>query len=52
MLQLVIITHDLEFIRLLQEYTDHYYEISRNNHNFSVIKRREITEIFQTNRTM
>jgi DNA repair protein RAD50 len=46
-LQMIIITHDLELIKLLQKYTPSYYEISRNEDRFSVITKREITEIFE-----
>lgn len=43
----MIISHDLEFISRLEKYTDHYYEVSRNEHKFSTITRREIHGIFK-----
>ena len=44
-LQLIIISHDMEFISLLKKHTNYYFEICRNDKNFSTIKRREIAEL-------
>lgn len=44
-LQLLIISHDLEFISLLNKHTNFYYEISRNSRNFSQIQKKEISEL-------
>ena len=45
--QLVIISHDLEFIGKLEKYTDHYYEVSRNEQKFSVIKKKALRGVSQ-----
>ena len=29
-LQLIIISHDIEFIKLLEDYADSYYEVTRD----------------------
>lgn len=45
-LQLIIISHDIEFIKLLEEWADTYYEVSRDKNKFSVIEERLIKEIY------
>ncbi len=45
-LQLVIISHDIEFIKLLEQYADSYYEIRRDHNKFSTIERRMIKDIY------
>jgi DNA repair protein RAD50 len=45
-MQMIIISHDLDFIRMMEKYTPSYYEVSRDHRNFSVIKRKEIREIY------
>lgn len=45
-LQLIIISHDLDFIRRMEKYTTHYYQVSRDPNQFSVITPKEIREIF------
>jgi DNA repair protein RAD50 len=47
-LQLIIISHDLEFIKGLEKYTDHYYQVSRDHQQFSVIQEQDIRQIFAT----
>jgi DNA repair exonuclease SbcCD ATPase subunit len=49
-LQLIIISHDLEFIKLLERYTNHYYEVSRDEEQFSKITKRDIREMFEQRR--
>lgn len=44
-LQLVIISHDIEFIQLLEQYADSYYEISRDVNRYSTIDKRMIRDI-------
>jgi DNA repair protein RAD50 len=36
-LQFIIISHDMEFLSLLKKHTNFYYEICRNDKNFSMI---------------
>lgn len=44
-LQLIIISHDMEFIGLLKKHTNFFYEISRNQKNFSCITKKDIGEL-------
>lgn len=44
-LQLIIISHDLEFIKKLEKYTHYYFEVSRNQQNFSQIVKKEIQQL-------
>ena len=44
-LQLIIISHDMEFINLLKKYTNYYYEIGRDEKKFSEIKKTDINRI-------
>lgn len=43
---MIIISHDLDFIKLLQKYTDNFYEVSKDESNFSIITKKNIREIF------
>lgn len=43
---MIIISHDLEFIKLLEKYTTSYYEVSRDERRFSIITKKNIREIF------
>lgn len=45
--QLIVITHDEEFLRHMQcgDFTDYYYRVSRNNAAKSVIHRQDISEV-------
>lgn len=45
--QLIIITHDEEFLRLVrcQDYCESYYRISRNEHQKSIIEKQRVTTI-------
>ena len=45
--QMVIITHDMELIKKLERFTNHYYEISRIDNKFSSITRKEIGELYK-----
>lgn len=47
-LQLIIISHDLEFISMLNKHTNEYYDISRNSKNFSQIQKKDISELQQS----
>ena len=44
---MVIITHDMELIKKLERFTNHYYEISRIDNKFSSITRKEIGELYK-----
>ncbi|KAK5948594.1 DNA repair protein rad50 [Knufia fluminis] len=46
--QLIVITHDENFLRLMrcEEFVDHYWVVSRNNNDDSVIVKNNIGEIF------
>ena len=44
-LQLIIISHDIEFIQMLEQYADSYYEVSRDENRFSKIEKRMIRDI-------
>ena len=46
-LQLIIISHDIEFIQLLEQYADSYYEVKRDLNKFSTIEKRMIKDIYQ-----
>jgi DNA repair protein RAD50 len=46
-LQMIIISHDLEFVRMMEKYTPCYYEVSRDERRCSVITRKEIREIYE-----
>jgi ABC-type uncharacterized transport system ATPase subunit len=46
-LQMIIISHDLEFVRMMEKYTTCYYEVSRNERRCSVINKKEIREIYE-----
>lgn len=41
-MQLIIISHDLDFIKLLEGYSEFYYEISKDSSNFSCISKKQI----------
>jgi DNA repair protein RAD50 len=41
-LQMIIISHDLEFIKCLEKYTDHFYEVSRDKDRYSIITKKDI----------
>lgn len=45
--QLIVITHDEEFLRDMQcqDYCDHYFRISRNDRQKSIIERQSIAEV-------
>ena len=43
--QLVVITHDKEFLKMFSEYTDHYHEVSKEEHGFSTITKKGIEEV-------
>lgn len=45
--QLIVITHDEEFLRDMQcqDYCDHYYRVSRNDRQKSIIERQSIAEV-------
>lgn len=43
--QLIIITHDKDFIKMFNDYTDHYLHVSKNDAGFSTIVRKDIDEI-------
>ena len=45
--QLIVITHDEEFLRYMEcsEFCDHYYRISRNERQKSIIERQSIAEV-------
>ena len=45
--QLIVITHDEEFLRYMEcsDFCDHYYRISRNERQKSVIERQSIAEV-------
>ena len=45
--QLIVITHDEEFLRRMQcqEFTDHYYRVSRNHNADSIIENQRIAEV-------
>lgn len=45
-LQLIIISHDIEFIKLLEQYADSYYEVKRDSNKFSTIVKKSIKDIF------
>lgn len=42
---LIVITHDKEFVKMFNEYTDHYYLVSKNEQGFSSIVKKDIEEI-------
>ncbi len=44
---MIIISHDLEFVRMMEKYTPCYYEVSRDERRCSVINRKEIREIYE-----
>lgn len=44
---MIIISHDLEFVRMMEKYTTCYYEVSRNERRCSVINKKEIREIYE-----
>jgi DNA repair protein RAD50 len=45
--QLIVITHDEEFLRHMQcgDFTDYYYRVSRNERQKSIIERQSIAEV-------
>ncbi|KAI5785944.1 hypothetical protein EDC01DRAFT_618217, partial [Geopyxis carbonaria] len=45
--QLIVITHDEDFLKEMQcqDYCDHYYRVSRNDRQKSVIERQSIAEV-------
>jgi DNA repair protein RAD50 len=45
--QLIVITHDEEFLRHMQcgDFSDYYYRVSRNERQKSIIERQSITEV-------
>ena len=45
--QLIVITHDEEFLRHMQcgDFSDYYYRVSRNNKQKSIIERQSIAEV-------
>lgn len=45
--QLIIITHDEDFLKEMQcqDYCDHYYRVTRNDRQKSVIQRQSIAEV-------
>ena len=43
--QLIVITHDKEFLKMFSEYTDHYHEVSKEEHGFSSITKKGIEEV-------
>ena len=47
--QLIVITHDEEFLRYMEcsDFCDHYYRISRNERQKSIIERQSIAEVSQ-----
>lgn len=46
--QLIVITHDKEFLKMFSEYTDHYHEVAKEEHGFSSIAKKNIEEILHT----
>lgn len=42
---LIVITHDKEFVKMFNEYTDHYYQVAKNEQGFSTIVKKDIEEI-------
>lgn len=42
---MIIITHDKEFVKMFNEYTDHYYQVGKNEQGFSTIVKKDIEEI-------
>jgi DNA repair protein RAD50 len=43
--QLVIISHDREFVGLLNEYSDYYFKVAKDEEGYSRIEHRDIDEI-------
>jgi DNA repair protein RAD50 len=45
--QLIVITHDEDFLRYMQcaDFCDHYYRVSRDDKQKSVIERQSISEV-------
>jgi hypothetical protein len=44
---MIIISHDLEFVRIMEKYTTCDCEVSRNERRCSVINKNEIREIYE-----
>jgi len=40
--QLILITHDKDFVKLMNEYAEEYYEIAKNEQGWSTISKKEI----------
>ena len=45
--QLIVITHDKEFLKMFNEYTDHYYLVAKDKEGFSMIIKKDIDEVKQ-----
>ena len=45
--QLIVITHDEEFLKLMRcpDFCDHYYRVSRNDRQTSIIEKQSIAEV-------
>lgn len=45
--QLIVITHDEEFLRFMKvaDFCDHYYRVSRNERQKSIIERNSVSQI-------
>lgn len=43
--QLIIITHDKDFIKMFNDYTDHYYYVCKDDQGFSTITKKDIEDV-------
>ena len=46
--QLIIITHDKEFLKMFNDYTDNYWLVAKGPDGFSTITKKDIEEVVHT----